>query len=122
MSDFYTDKRDGVVKNSLTKHGTAMTLVVPADGTFVPQTGGFTPGTDKSYSVQGLVGNYLKTRKTDTVQAKSRYIYLSPSGMTVTPMPGHKLRVENVEYEITSVDSVAPAGTVVLYQLQVQQP
>jgi len=120
---FYEQKRDVTVKNSLAKYGVAMTLIVPPAGTFDDETGSFTPGTDQTYAVQGLVGTYRKTRKADTaVQAKSRYIYLSPSGMAVEPAVGNKLLISGVEYEILSVESISPAGITVLYQLEAQIP
>ena len=123
MSDFYTDKRDGVVKNSLAKYGTAMKLVVPNAGIFNAETGGLTSGGESSYSVQGLVGNYRKSRRgQEAIQAKSQYVYLSPSGLNVTPMPGHKLKISTVEYEIVDVETVAPGGTAVLYQVEVRLP
>jgi hypothetical protein len=120
---WYEQKRDVTVKNALTKYGMAMTLIVPADGTFDEETGGLTQGTDKSYTVQGMVGNFRKSRKADSsVLAKSRYIYLSPSGMAVEPRVGNRLRVASVEYEILNVEDIAPAGITVLYQIEARLP
>jgi len=124
MTDaWYTAKRDGTVKNSMAKYGLPMTLVVPAVGTYTEGTGAFTAGTDKTYAVQGLIGNYRKSRKGDTaVQSKTRYIYLSPSGMTVEPEAGNKLRIGSTDYEIVDVELVQPGGITVLYQLEVRLP
>lgn len=124
MADaWYEAKRDGTVKNAMAKYGMAMTLVVPAEGTYTPETGAFTPGTDKLYVVQGLIGTARKSRRADTeVNAKTRSVYLSPSGMTVEPVPNHKLRISNVDYEVVDVEAIAPGGVTVLYQLQVRLP
>jgi hypothetical protein len=119
---FYEDKRDGTVANAMAKYGMAMTLVVPAEGTYDPDTGAFTPGSDKTYAVRGLNGTYKKSRKGDITQAKSRFVYLSASGLAVEPTPNHKLRVSGVDYEILDVEPLTPGGITVMYQLQVQQP
>lgn len=119
---FYEDKRDGTVKNAMAKYGMAMTLVVPAEGTFNEQTGAVTAGTDKLYPVQGLNGNFKKSRKADITQAKSRFVYLSASGLTIEPTPNHKLRVSGVDYEIVDVQPLTPGGVTVMYELQVLLP
>lgn len=119
---FYEDKRDGTVKNAMAKYGMAMTLVVPAEGTFDPDDGDFTPGTDKLYAVRGLNGNFKKSRKQDMTQGKARFVYLSASGLAIEPTPNHKLRVSGVDYEILDVQPLTPGGVTVMYELQVLHP
>jgi hypothetical protein len=120
---FYEDKRDGVVKPLLARYGTAVQLIVPAAGTYTAETGSFTSGTEAVYTAKGLVGSFRKSRKSgEDVQSKNRYVYLDPSGLQVAPMPGNRLRVANVEYEITDVDTIEPGGVAVLYQLEVRLP
>jgi len=120
---FYEDKRDLTVKPMLEKYGAAMQLLVPAVGGHDPETGGYTPGTETVHTVQGLVGTYRKrSRSGDAIQSRNQYVYISPSGMTVAPMPGHKLKVDGVEYEIVDVETISPGGTAVLYQVEVRLP
>ena len=120
---FYEDKRDKTVKPLLDRYGTAMQLIVPAAGTFTAATGAFTAGTPTTHTVQGLVGSYRKSRKSgEDIRTKTRYVYLSPSGMTVEPAPGHRLKVANIEYEVVTVEPISPAGVSVLYQLEVRMP
>lgn len=120
---FYEEKRDGVVKNSLAKYGTAMQLIIPAEGSYNAETGAFTSGGEATVTVQGLIGSFRKNRKGgEAIQAKNRYVYISPSGMKVQPAPGNRLKVASVEYEIVDVEVVGPGGVDVLYQLTVTLP
>ncbi len=120
---FYEGLRDGVVKSLLTQYGMGMHLLVPSEGTFDPETGGLTGVTETAVAVTGVSGKYLKAQKSGTsIHNRSQYVYLSPSGMTVVPTASHRLRVSGLEYEIVSVEVVAPGGVTVLYQLEVREP
>lgn len=120
---FYEDKRDLTVKPLLTRYGTNMKLLVPGEGVYDPDTGGLTAGAEASHTVLGLFGAVRKARKgDDAIQLRSRYVYLSPSGMRVEPTPGHKIKYGDVEYEVLNVEVIAPGGVAVLYQLEVRLP
>lgn len=123
MGTFYEDKRDLTVKPLMAKYGTAMKLLVPSAGVYDSETGGLTTGSEASYSVQGLIGTYRKSRRSgEAIQAKAQFVYLSPAGLSVVPLPGHKLKISNVDYEIVDVETIAPGGTAVLYQVEVRLP
>lgn len=120
---FYEGLRDGVVKSLLSQYGMGMHLLVSSEGTFTPATGAVTGITETAIAVTGLSGKYLKAQKSGTsINNRSQYIYLSPSGMTVVPTASHRLRVSGLEYEIVSVETIAPGGVAVLYQLEVREP
>lgn len=122
--DAILDKADTLLVN----FGQTMTLVEVDQGTYNPDTGGHSGASTTNHSVTGVILEYSAraggNRLADgsLIEETDRKVLISPKGMTVVPQAGrHRLTVGSDTYEIVRVKQLSPAGTNVLYELQVRK-
>ena len=112
----------------LQKFGQAVTLSRPSTSapTYDPATGVSSPVAPATYSGRGAVFDYKQTDVNATlVQAGDQRLYLSPFQADGTAMPEPTTSddvalADATVYSVQRAGKVAPAGTVVLYDLQLR--
>lgn len=126
MTFDYTKSAD-TAERLLQKFGQAVVLSCPSTSapTYDPATGVSTPVAPATYTGRGAVFDYKQTDINATlVQAGDQRLYLSPFQADGTAMPEPKTSDEIVigstTYSIVRAGKVAPAGTKVLYDLQLR--
>lgn len=107
----------------LAEFGMSMTLTRPSSSapTYDAATSVATPVAPLTYSVTGAKFDYT-TREIDgtLVQAGDQRVYLSTTG-AVLPKPGDTLTIGSDVFRVLRAGAISPAGTDVLYDVQVRR-
>ncbi len=123
MTFDYT-KSAATAERLLQKFGQDVTLSRPSTSapTYDPATGVSTPAAPATYAGRGAVFDYKQTDVNQTlVQAGDQRLYLSPASPMVEPATSDTVTLANGKtYSIVRGGEVNPAGTVVLYDLQLR--
>lgn len=110
----------------LTKFGLATTHNSIAEGAYDPATGTVGTTTTAQSGISVLL-EYSTKEKGEfqqagtAVDASTRKLLLSVSGITVAPKPADTVVFNSVTYTILQVATLAPGGTPVLYECMVKK-
>jgi hypothetical protein len=110
----------------LIRFGRSVTLRKQAAGAYDPATSSSTI-TTTDYTGQGALFDFnehtIGQQYGDgvTVLMGDKNLLLAPSGITAAPVPGDLLIFGSDTYQVMRVKAVAPAGTVVLYELHLRK-
>lgn len=117
MASFY-ERLASTALNLLTKYGQTVTVTRENVGTVDPITGEGTPAADTTFTAKGCVFNYNQAL-IDGAQIKSgdKKIILES---TNEPMINDVVTTTEGDFTVISVKPTSPAGTVVIYELQVR--
>jgi hypothetical protein len=110
-----------VANNLLTKFGSTATLTSKPAGTYDPNnsTASVTPVTQ---SVTAVAFPYpAKLVDGTMVQVGDFQAFVAPSGVTTAPQAADKFTYLGVVYTVINVKVLNPAGTVILYEMQVRK-
>ena len=117
-------KSAATAERLLQKFGQAVTLSRPSTNapTYDPATGISTPVAPATYVGRGAVFDYKQTDINQTlVQAGDQRLYLSPAAPMVEPKTSDDIVLANgTTYTVQRSGKIAPAGTVVLYDVQLR--
>lgn len=117
MSDFY-DKMADTSSRLLKKFGQDVFLIRP-DTTIDPVTGTDTSGVDRHYLLTGLFKSYPDNFIDGTrIKASDRMIIMSGD---FEPEISDKIKTDNQEWNIESIKTTNPAGTALIYFVQVRR-
>jgi hypothetical protein len=110
----------------LTKFGRAMTHNSIAEGVYDPSTGTVTNVTTAQSGVGALLEYSTKEKGEHqqagtAIDASTRKLLLSVSGITVAPKPADTVVFNSVTYAVLQVATLAPGGTPVLYECMVRK-
>jgi len=111
----------GTAKRLLTRFGQVVTVMREVAGGYDPTTGTVVPGSSEGYSIKGAVMNY-RTQDVDgtRVLQSDKRILLAPDA-AFAPKPGDRVTLaDTTVLTVISVRETNPAGTAVLYELQVR--
>ena len=115
---FYSDAAADA-KELLTEFGqTATWSHDNNDGTFNPATGVSTGGTSTTYSAKGVLLDFQTNRVNGTSVLATDSRFLMEVGNK--PEVGDIITVNAVAYQVVDVQEVNPAGTPVLYEVQLR--
>jgi hypothetical protein len=118
---FYTDLR-ATAAALLTDKGQSMTLTKRTSGTYDPATGAATV-TEATYSVTGAVFDFPAAVIDGTlIQQGDKKVLVSALGLSVEPDVDDSLTIGGTAHQIVQVKKLSPAGTTVLWTLQVRTP
>jgi hypothetical protein len=112
--------------DALGEFGQAVTLTSPGVKTRSTATGAVTTGTPATQTASGVVDNYsLREIDGSNVQRGDQKLYLSAlnsDGDAITaPVLGSTATVNGAVWRVMEVETVSPAGTPVLYVLQLRK-
>lgn len=123
MAFNYAALRDGSVKRLLDNFGQNVTVSVWSEGTYNASTGVATPGSSDK-TVRGVVLDFKRQEIDGTeVQLGDKKLIAhtkDTSGVSYTPDAHAKVTVSGAVHEVVSVMPLTPAGTDVLYTLQLR--
>ena len=88
-------------------------------GTIAAGTGVYTPGTPITFTGKGADFDYLDSELIDTMIERGDKRIILEAG--TAPEIGDKATIGGVEYRVINVQTTAPGGTVVKYDLQVRK-
>ena len=110
---FYTEMA-GVAVELLTEFGQAATLTRTTGKVIDPVTGAITPGTSNDQATIGVIKPYAKNLIDGTlIQVGDKEVVLSP---TIPPLTSDTIN----GMQIVNITEVNPAGTVLVYKVQVR--
>jgi hypothetical protein len=116
---FYADLR-ATADGLLTDKGQSMTLTKTTAGTYDPETGTSTPTTE-AHTVTGVVLDYPNREIDGTLILRGdKKVLVSADGLAVDPAPQDTLTFGGVVNQVIDAKPLRPAGTVVLWTLQVR--
>lgn len=125
MSDFYT-RAAATTLRLITDKGQDITLSKPDGGTFDPALGKYTsttPGT--SGTAKGVVVPLTKLADnrylSELVEGKLRRVLVAASGAPFEPEAGDIATFDSEDWEVFGCTPVDPAGTPVLYKMEVRR-
>jgi hypothetical protein len=110
----------------LTRFGRSVTLRKQTIGAYDPATSSNTV-TTADYTGTGALFDFTERTLGQqfgdglTVMLGDKKLLLAPDGITAAPVPGDLLIFGSDTYQVLRVKSVAPAGTVVLYELHLRK-
>lgn len=118
---FYDDAAADAAE-ALEEFGQACTLGVVTAGAYDPETGEASTTTE-SQSVTAAIFDYPQKFIDGTlILTGDKRALVSAVGLTVEPKPGHTFTdAAAVAYQVINAKALAPAGTVVLWTLQVRK-
>lgn len=118
---FYDDAA-GVADDLLSQFGQSCVLGSVTDGTYDPATGSASP-TTASQPVTAAMFDYPQRFVDGTlIRTGDKRALVSPVGLTVEPKPGDTLTdAAGKVHQVVDAKATAPAGTVVLWTLQVRK-
>lgn len=117
---FYAETR-AEADEILREFGRALTLTRRVSGAYDTATGTATV-TATEYSGRGAVFDYPARLIDGThVLRGDKRIVMSAQGLSVVPAPGDAITLGDVDHRVIDVKALEPAGTVVLYTLQVRR-
>jgi hypothetical protein len=118
VPDFYASLAT-TATNLLTSRGQTVSFSRDNVTSFNPVTGEETKGTAVTYSGQGAVFGYASTEIDGTdIQRDDKRMILE--AVSTAPVIGDTATIDSVEHRVVDVDQVSPAGTVVIYKLQLR--
>ncbi len=107
--------------------GSPVTLRRPDQGTYDPVTGETTAGAATDYNVRGLlldyklIGSGVKYADGTEIRQDDKRMLLAAEGLAITPAPSDRAIVGAETYQVVNIKQINPAGTPVLYELQVRK-
>lgn len=111
-----------IASRLIARHGRTATLLRPNEGT-TDAYGVYVPGADTSYSVKILPAKFA----TELTLVHSAYfdfadmrVLLSADGLNIEPQTTDKLNIDGTEFEVRKVSTLAPAGEVIFWEMQVR--
>lgn len=119
--EFYTNKRDNLVKPLLEKFGAPVTLKVTSGEVFNETTGAVTGGSVSQFTVNGVVLSKRRTEK-DSVSQDNMTLFMDAAGLTNAPTTSDRVVFASKEYEVVDVSPVMPGGVAVAYQITIREP
>ena len=102
----------------LSYFGAAAIVTRRIEGAYSTETGSAAIS-NRSFSATACVMSLRDKRDTDAVQRAERRVLISPLS-AYEPMVGDLIKVGSLQFQITDVDKVAPAGKTVLYDCEVR--
>jgi len=84
----------------------------------------YNPGapTTTSYSATAVVLDYSDYERDGTfIQTGDKKVYLSTSGLSITPALSDKMVVNSDTHSIINIKPLNPGGTVLLYEIQIRR-
>lgn len=103
----------------LTKFGQSITLSRETGGSIDPVTGAVTPGADASVTTTGILLKYPDMMIDGTrILDSDRRLLISNEQI---PQPSDKPLIDSQEWAIVNIETLSPAGTDVIYELQVRR-
>ena len=119
MSAFYDGLR-ATAGGLLSEYGMPMVLRKRTPGGYDPTTGGVTLGSI-DIPCTGAAFDYPAIAIDGTsIQRGDKKVLLSAEGLDETPDTGDQIVTAEVARNVISVKAIAPAGTVVMFELQVR--
>lgn len=119
-TSFYTSLRSTAAR-MIGDKGRAMTLHQQTPGTYDPATGAAAV-TEVDYDCFGAEFDYPALLIDGTsIQAGDKRVLLAADGLSVEPDVGDDITSGSTRRRIIAVKAIAPAGTVVIWQLQVRR-
>ena len=117
MSDFYT-KMAATASRLIGKYGQAMAIKRVSGGTIDPVTGTVTAGTSSTLATTGILQRYPDSLIDGTrILTSDRLAILAP---TAEPAMTDKLAFNGKDWTIASIQTANPAGTPLVYFVQVR--
>jgi hypothetical protein len=105
-------------KELITEFGLACTLTKKTAGTNDGVTGTITGATTTTHTVNAVVDNYANSLLDGTlIKRGDKLLYIESD---VQPLIGNTISIGSVAHKVINVETIAPGGTVVLYQAQVR--
>lgn len=110
----------------LTKFGRTVTLRKQTEGAYDPATSSATI-TTTDYTGHGALFDFNERQlgttfaPGSTIQIGDKRLSLAPSGITVAPVPNDLLIFGSDTWSVINVKTLAPAGTVVMYELHLRK-
>lgn len=117
--NFYTGLQS-TATTLLRQKGQAMTLRRTVPTSSDPVAGTVTPATPVDFTVRGVLTSYKDTLVDDTTIKRGDRQALIEAGV-VEPAKDDRLIITGQTWTILDVDAVNPAGTPLLYKLQVRR-
>lgn len=118
MADFYAQLSTTAAR-LLTSKGQTLSFSRDNVTSFNPVTGEETTGAPVTYSGKGAVFGYGSSEINGTdIQRDDRRIILE--AVTTAPEVGDSVTINTIVHRVVDVEQVNPAGTVVIYKLQVR--
>lgn len=111
----------------IVEKGGPVTLRRPDPGTYDPVTGETTAGAANDYALRGLLLDYkliasgVKYAEGTEIRQDDKRLLLAAEGLDITPAPTDRAIVGAETYQVVNIKQINPAGTPVLYELQVRK-
>lgn len=118
---FYVDAQNDA-SELLTEFGRALTLTKRTSGTYNPNTG-TAAVTSTTYGVIGAIFDFPARAIDGTIiQQGDKKAIIAARGLAAVPDITDTLTVGGVAHSIVNVKALEPAGTTVIYTLQIRTP
>lgn len=104
----------------LASKGQSVTFSREVSGTLDPVTGIISGATTTTFSGNGAAFDYNNSEIDGTV-IKSGDIRLLVEALSTEPEQGDKCTVNSIDYRVMDVSPTNPAGTVVMYEVQLRK-
>lgn len=119
MADFDYAKMAATARRLLTRFGSTVDIVRETGGGYDPVTGTTTPGTETTYQPKGVLLKYPDRLIDGTrILQSDRRLILDD---TVNPNASDKPVVQGEEWNIQDIATISPAGTPIIYEVQVRK-
>jgi nucleoside-diphosphate-sugar epimerase len=80
------------------------------------------PSTTTSYPATLVALDYSDRERDGTlIQTGDRKVLISTAGLSITPTSADRIVIQGSRFEIVNLNPLDPAGTVVMWQVQVRQ-
>ena len=123
MSDYTNDALEAAA--TIREVGMAMTLRVTTPGVYDPATGTDASAVDTDYQAFGVLTNPFRAQMesyfANTLVQTGDKVILMGADVNVRPQAGHKVLIGSDWWQVVAVIIVEPAGTAVLYKVQVRR-
>jgi hypothetical protein len=117
MSNFYTTMA-ATASRLINKYGQVLYLVRSGDSVD-PVTGATTAGSGMNYKIRGILQTYPNNLVDGArIKTSDRLVII---GGTTTPLIADKVRFESQDWNIESIKTSNPAGTALIYFVQVRR-
>lgn len=104
----------------ITEFGQDITLTRVTTGTFNPATGAVTGDSETDSTIKALITDFSDFHiEGSAIQRGDKKVLIA--GDITAPTVKDKLTISGTEYMIINVNTISPAGTDVLYKLQVRR-
>ena len=118
---FYTDAQNDA-DELLREFGQALTLTKKTSGAYDPATGAAAV-TSTTYGVIGAVFDFPARAIDGTIiQQGDKKAIIAARSLSVVPDITDSLTVKGIAHQIVNVKALEPAGTTVIYTLQIRTP